>query len=140
VQPARILVIEDNAFDIVLLRHALDQQQEDYELEILSDGEAALRFVHEHRTHLQVLEPCVILLDLYLPAYDGMAVLRAIREAPALEHIHVVVWTALANSDQEIEITSMGALCRKKSTFLKDLFELAAEIIAICKSSSTTAA
>jgi hypothetical protein len=69
-----------------------------------------------------------------------MAVLRAIREAPALEHIHVVVWTALANSDQEIEITSMGALCRKKSTFLKDVFELAAEIIAICKSSSTTAA
>ena len=28
-------------------------------------------------------EPCVILLDLYLPVYDGMAVLRAIRQAPA---------------------------------------------------------
>ena len=140
VQPARILVIEDNASDIVLLRYALDQQGEDYELEVLRDGEAALRFVHEHRTRYRAPEPCVILLDLYLPVYDGTAVLRAIREAPPLEHIHVVVWTALASSDQEVEITRMGALLRKKSTFLKDLFELAAEIIAICKGSSTTAA
>jgi len=84
-QPARILVIEDNAYDIVLLRHALDQQGEDYELEILSDGEQALQFVREHRTRAREPEPCVILLDLYLPAYDGMAVLRAIRQAPALE-------------------------------------------------------
>jgi len=140
VKPARILVIEDNAFDIVLLRHALDLQGEDYELEILSDGEAALRFVHEHRVRLRVPEPCVILLDLYLPIYDGLAVLRAIREAPALEHIHVVVLTALASPGQEIEIASMGALYRKKSTFLKDVIQLAAEIIAICKSSSATAA
>ena len=79
-QPARILVIEDNALDIVLLRHALDKQGEAYELEILSNGEDALRFVHEHRTRVREPEPCVILLDLYLPVYDGMAVLRAIRD------------------------------------------------------------
>ncbi len=65
-QPARILVIEDNPFDIVLLRHALDKQGEDYELEILSNGEEALRFVHEHRTRVREPEPCVILLDRYL--------------------------------------------------------------------------
>jgi CheY-like chemotaxis protein len=118
----------------------LDKQGEDYELEVLSDGEAALRFVHEHRTRHRAPEPCVILLDLYLPVYDGMAVLRAIREAPPLEHIHVMVWTTLASPGQQIEIASMGALYRNKSTFLKDVIELAAEIIAICKSSSTTAA
>ncbi len=51
-QPARIIiVIEDNALDIVLLRQALDKQGEDYELEILGNGEEALRFVQEHRTH-----------------------------------------------------------------------------------------
>jgi CheY-like chemotaxis protein len=139
-QPARIVVIEDNAPDIVLLRHALDKQGEDYELEILSNGEEALRFVHEHRTRVREPEPCVILLDLYLPFYDGMAVLRAIRQAPALEHIHVVVWTGLVSPCQELEIASMGALYRKKSSSLKDVIELAAEIIAICKSSSTAAA
>ena len=139
-EPAKILIIEDNSSDIVLLRHALDQQGQDYELEILSDGEAALRFVHEHRTRVREPEPCVILLDLYLPLYDGMAVLRAIREAPALEHVHVVVLTALASPGQQIEIASMGALYRKKSVLLKDAIELAAEIIAICKRSSTATA
>ncbi len=37
-QPARILVIEDNEGDIDMLRFALDQQEEEYELEVLSDG------------------------------------------------------------------------------------------------------
>ena len=58
-------------------------KSEDYELEILKNGEEALRFVREHRTGIRQPEPCVILLDLHLPMYDGMAILRAIREAPA---------------------------------------------------------
>ena len=44
-QAARIVIIEDNDGDIQLLRLALDEQEEDYELEILKDGEEALRFV-----------------------------------------------------------------------------------------------
>jgi CheY-like chemotaxis protein len=138
VQPARILVIEDDPSDILLLRHALDQQGKHYELEILTDGEQALRFVHEHRTGLREPHPCIILLDLHLPAYDGMAVLRAIRAAPALEHIHVVMLTTQASPSQEKEIIKMGARYRKKPSALDDLFELAGEIFAICKSSSST--
>ena len=131
--PARIVVIEDNPADIALLRHALDQEREEYELEVLSDGEAALRFVREHRKGDRHPEPCAILLDLYLPIYDGMAVLKAIREAPALEHIHVMVLTALAAPEQQIEIANLGALYRKKPSGLSEVFELAAEIVALCK-------
>jgi CheY-like chemotaxis protein len=137
--PARILVIEDNASEVVLLRYALDHHGEDYELEILRDGEEALRFVHEHRTGVREPEPCVILLDLYLPVYDGIAVLRAIRDAPVLEHINVVVLTALASPRQELEIASMGAMYKKKPSHLDDVMKLAAEVIEICKSSSTAA-
>ena len=136
-QPARILVIEDNVSDIDLLRLALDQQEEAYELEVLKDGEEARRFVHEHRTGLRKPEPCLILLDLHLPIYDGMAILRAIREAPALEHIHVIVLSGLASPSQKVEIANLGALYRTKPSGLPELFELACEIIAICKSSST---
>ena len=100
----RVLVIDDNEADIFLLRNALDQQGEDYELEILIDGEEALRFVRESRTGIREPHPCVILLDLHLPRYDGMAVLRAIREAPALEHIQVLILSGLATPQQEIEI------------------------------------
>ena len=135
-QPARILVIEDNVGDIGLLRYALDQQQENYELEILKDGANALQFVHEHRTGVREPNPCVIVLDLHLPLYDGMAILRAIREAPALEHIHVIVLSSIASPTQRVEIENLGALYRSKPSELQALVELAAEIIAICKSAS----
>jgi CheY-like chemotaxis protein len=135
--PARILVIEDNANDIVVLRYALDQHGEDYELEILRDGEEALKFIHEHRTGVREPEPCVILLDLYLPVYDGLAVLRAIRGEPVLEHINVVVLTSLASPRQELEISNMGAVYKKKPSHLDDVVKLAAEVIEICKNSST---
>jgi CheY-like chemotaxis protein len=133
-QAARILVIDDNVRDIELLRLALDQQEEDYELEVLEDGAKALQFVHEHRTGKREPNPCVILLDLHMPRYDGMAVLRAIREAPSLEHIHVVVLSGMASPVQRVEIETLGAIYRSKPSDLNALIELAAEIIAMCKS------
>jgi DNA-binding response OmpR family regulator len=73
---------------------------------------------------------------MHLPRYDGMAILRAIREAPALEHIRVLIMSALATPQQEIEIASLGGTYRRKSSSLHDLVKLAEEIIAICKSFS----
>src|SRR3979409_1270237 len=119
--PSRIVLIDDNEVDVTLFRYALDQQNEDYELEILSDGSKALQFVSEHRTGIREPIPCVILLDLYLPLFDGLAILRAIRQAPALEHIHVVVLTGMASPQQQLEIVNMGALYRRKSSSLDDL-------------------
>ena len=132
-QPARIVVIDDNPADVLLLRLALDQEHEDYELEILKDGEEALQFVQDHRKGVREPEPCVIVLDLNLPLYDGMELLRAIRNAPPLEHIHVVVWSALLRPDQEVEVTSLGAIYKAKPVGLSKLAELASEIMAICK-------
>lgn len=134
--PAKILVIEDNEADIHLLRLALDEQGEEYELEILNDGEEAFRFVDEHRNGKREPEPCVILLDLHLPRYDGMAILHQIREVPPLEHIQILVLSGLVNPRQEAEITRLGAFFRQKPSTLDELSELAAEVFVICKKSS----
>ena len=136
-QAARIVMIEDNDGDIQLLRLALDEQEEDYELEILKDGEEALRFVQEHRSGIREPKPCVILLDLHLPRHDGIAILHEIREAPPLEHIKVVVLSGQANPRQEAEMARLGAFYIRKPSTLTELSELAAEIFVICKGSST---
>src|ERR671911_1403628 len=94
--PQRIVVIEDNPAETVLLRHALDEQGEPYVLEVLTDGESALEFVRAH-CHECRPEPCLIVLDLHLPRYDGATVLRAIRCAPELAHVKVVVLTSMAS-------------------------------------------
>jgi CheY-like chemotaxis protein len=128
-----ILVIEDNPAEVGLLRHALDQLGENYKLDVLRDGEAALRFVQEHRSGAREAHPCVILLDLYLPKHDGLAVLEALRQQPVLRHIRVVVLSSFANPRDQETVRQMGATYRSKPASLDHYVELAAEVIALCK-------
>ena len=137
--PARIVVIEDNPADVTLLRYALDHQGDPYELEVLMDGEQAMRFVDEHRRNEREPWPCVIVLDLYLPRYDGLAVLRAIREEPALSNIGVVILSTQATAEEEQQMIELGVrLYRNKPSSLESLIELGAEIFEICRDESTT--
>src|ERR1035438_1128799 len=95
-KPAQILIIDNNRGEVQGLRGALTECGEPYELSVLQDGEAALRFVADHRSGLRQPEPCVIVLDLDLPKHDSLAVLAAIRAEPALSHIRVLVVSTLA--------------------------------------------
>ncbi len=102
-------------------------------LEILSNGEAALQFVHENRAGTKKPEPCVILLDLHLPKYDGIVILQAIKQAPALSHIQVVVLTGSGSPTQRAEIEQLGALFRQKPMALSEFEAFGREILEICK-------
>jgi CheY-like chemotaxis protein len=128
-----ILVIEDNLADVFLIRHALDQHGEEYRLEVLPDGEAALELVAEHRTGVRQHDPCVILLDLHLPKYNGIEVLTAIREEPVLTHIHVLVLTTMASPADHAQVIELGGICREKPSHPDGIHSLAADVLALCK-------
>jgi two-component system, chemotaxis family, response regulator Rcp1 len=137
--PAQLLVMEDNPADVHLLRLALDQQGEEYRIDLLRDGEEAIHFVRQQRLMPAEPEPCVIILDLHLPRHDGKAVLRAIKQEPALAHIHVVALSSLPSPSDEREVLRLGArLCRAKPMDLDDWLALAAEILAICREPTAT--
>jgi CheY-like chemotaxis protein len=128
----RIIVIEDNPADVRLLRSALDETGKKYELELLCDGEEALRFVRQCASS-QGPDPCLIVIDLHLPRYDGAAILSAIRQEPALTHVRVAVLTTIASPQEELAIRSLGVdLYRNKPRELDGLKELAQEILRIC--------
>lgn len=129
---ATILLIEDSIADILVLRHCLDQLGKEYRLRILADGEEVLQFIDEHRRCLDESQPCVILLDLNLPHYDGLQLLAAIKRVPALEHIRVMVLSSLASPEQRKEVEKMGAVYRPKPSDLGRLQALAAEIMELC--------
>ena len=129
---ATILLIEDSVADVLVLRHCLDQLGKEYQLKILADGEEVLQFIDEHRRRTEEPEPCVILLDLNLPHYNGLQLLAEIKRVPALEHIRVVVFSSMASPEQRRAVEKMGAIYRPKPSDLGHLQALAAEIMGLC--------
>jgi len=138
-----ILVIEDNVADRELLRYALDDLGEPYHFEVLADGEAALAFIDDHRWGRRKNDPCIILLDLHLPKYNGIEVLAAIREEPVLNHIQVFILTSDASPAERARIAALGVVCCFKPSDLAAIKALAADILVACKETgrrlSTTA-
>jgi CheY-like chemotaxis protein len=132
--PARIVVVEDSPADVLLLRHALNQHQESYELEVLRDGAEALNFIAAQRDLCQESAPCVIVLDLHLPKHDGLAVLTALKREPSLSHIRVVALSSYASPRDEAEIHSLGVrmYCEKPGD-LDSWIALARDILKICR-------
>jgi len=107
-------------------------QCKEVELEVASDGERALKFIHSQRENPKDAQPCVILLDLHLPKHDGLEVLGAIRQEPALNHIHVVMVTSGASPRQEAELRRMGVEVRPKPMELSQFEDLAATLLGVC--------
>ena len=129
----KIVVVEDNSADVFLLRHALDQHKQEYQLDVLRDGEEAIEFVKLQRAAGPHGEPCVIVLDLHLPKHDGTAVLKVIKQEPALAMVHVVALTTLASPKDEQEVRDLGVrLYKAKPSLVEDWITLAGEILAIC--------
>src|SRR5690242_14604876 len=129
----RILVIEDNPGDVYILRYALDRLGDTYELTVLSDGAKALEFVRNHRAGIFEPKPCVIILDLHLPKYDGLEVLREIAQTPPLRHIQVLMTAGTAHASGADQIVALGAAYREKPKTLEEYLQFAIEVIALCK-------
>jgi CheY-like chemotaxis protein len=91
-----VLVVEDNADDLELLRIAAKSAPEAVSFHIVLDGEQATAYLkgegefadrHAHPF------PHLVLLDLSLPGMNGFEVLAWIRSHPELSTLRVFVWT-----------------------------------------------
>jgi CheY-like chemotaxis protein len=83
---ARILVVEDNELNILMLDDCLSSHG--YQTAVARDGREALQRVRDD-------PPSLILMDIQLPDIDGVAATRQIRADPALRHIPIIALTAL---------------------------------------------
>lgn len=83
-----ILLIEDSRVDAQLVAEALKDAGILHRLDLVSDGEEALRHLRERERR-----PDLVLLDLNLPKVHGLEVLKAIKADPLLRVIPVIVLT-----------------------------------------------
>jgi CheY-like chemotaxis protein len=90
----RILLVEDNAGDVDLVKMAAEQFSVPHVLEVAGDGELALERVLGSTANGRL--PDLVILDLNIPKIDGRSVLAAIKENEATRHIPVLVFTSSA--------------------------------------------
>ncbi len=112
-----ILLVEDNEADIVLTREALSHSNTPLNLEVVQDGESALRFLRNVHNPFGKL-PDLILLDLNLPGMNGMEVLENIKADTKLRTIPVII---LSTSTAERDISC--AYQRHANTYICKPFE-----------------
>ncbi len=92
-RPVQILVADDNASDVFLVRRALEQRGISHDLRVAHDGEEALLLLNQTEKGDLVNRPQLILLDLNLPKMDGGHILSYIRRTPAFDETIVIVCT-----------------------------------------------
>ncbi len=92
--PVKILLIEDNPGDVVLIRESLKENKFLIELSVVHDGEKALDYLNNKNEFSDAGRPDIILLDLNLPKIDGREVLMEIKNDEHLKTIPIVVLTS----------------------------------------------
>ncbi len=97
--PPRILVVDDNATNLELLRVRLNTIG--YEVFTAMDGEEALARAHD-------LEPDLVLLDVMMPKLDGISVLKQLKQDVALRFVPVILVTAKADTRDIVQGLEAG--------------------------------
>ncbi|KAB2833404.1 MAG: response regulator [Candidatus Dadabacteria bacterium] len=97
----KVLLIEDEESLRNLYNRILSTKN--YEVEAAADGEIALSLLKQFR-------PDVIVLDIVMPHYNGVEILKILKNDGELKSIPVVMLTALSEMRRITECLDMGAI------------------------------
>jgi len=108
----KIMMVEDTEEHAVLMRRALERGKLKPRLFWITDGKAALDFLHNRGVYADGEanpRPDIILLDLKLPKVSGLEVLKHIKGDEKLREIPVVILTASDEGKDIIRTYQRGA-------------------------------
>ena len=98
----RVLIVDDDAVEVRLLRRLLEKMMPAAELDVAMDGFEAGR-------KLETFQPDLIILDLMLPGVDGFQVCRNIRSDERTKNVKILAISGLRADDTEKKIMAIGA-------------------------------
>jgi signal transduction histidine kinase/DNA-binding response OmpR family regulator len=98
-ESAKIVLADDNADMRAYVRRLLGPR---CDVQAVADGQAALEAIRERR-------PDLVLADVMMPRLDGFGLVHAIRSDPDLTDIPIILLSARAGEESEIEGLQTGA-------------------------------
>ncbi|MFP4368942.1 MAG: response regulator [Candidatus Kapaibacterium sp.] len=110
-RPIRILLVEDNRADAILVEEALSESKLFNRLDIVSDGLEALDYLRNKGGYIENQKPDLILLDLNMPKLSGIEVLKEIKNDEELKIIPVVIMTTSKSESDVIQSYNLHANC-----------------------------
>ena len=106
-QAIEILMVEDNPADVELTKEAFNEGKLNNVLNVVSDGEEALNYLHKRGRFTDAKTPDIVLLDLNLPKVNGKEVLAEMKGSKDLSYIPVII---LSSSEDAADIKAAYAL------------------------------
>lgn len=109
--PIEILLVEDNPGDVRLAQEIFKEGKINNVMNVASNGEEALAYLHQEGRFRSMPRPDIILLDLNLPRKDGREVLASIKTDPNLRRIPVVILTTSQAETDLVQSYDLHANC-----------------------------
>jgi CheY-like chemotaxis protein len=109
-QPIEILLVDDNDDDVVLLEESFRDSRFLNLLQVVHDGEEAIRYLRRQGPYQSAKTPGLVLLDINMPKMNGFEVLQVMKADPLLKTIPVVMLTT-STRDEDIARSYDGGAC-----------------------------
>lgn len=123
----KLLIVEDELHIRTLLEQALEDLEDEFDVEILTaaDGEEGLQLIRDER-------PQAVFLDIMMPKKNGYEVCRAVKEDPELKDTIIVLLTAKGQEADRRKGLEIGAYDYMTKPFDPDeVVDLAKELLQI---------
>ena len=122
-----ILIAEDNAADLALVREALKEHHVECSLHVSNDGAKAIAFLNDLDADPKGPRLDLVLLDMHLPKRDGEDVLKALRSTDRYGQTPVIVMTASDSPEDQQTAEKNAALSYfRKPSNLSEFMQLGA--------------
>lgn len=119
-----ILLIEDNADDILLTELALKNCDIEANLNVARTGLQAVNLINEYSKNNNKKLPDLILLDINLPVINGLEVLNQIRLVQRLQSVPIVIFTSTDSElDSKFFYNNKSSMFIKKPNNIKELIQ-----------------
>jgi|TARA_B110000908_G_C10235375_1_gene443003 CheY-like chemotaxis protein len=92
-----ILLVEDNEGDVILTLEAFEESEIKTKISVAKNGKDALDFLFKRESFKDVEKPDLVLLDLNIPIFSGLEVLKEVKQHPILKKIPIIILTTSSN-------------------------------------------